>query len=329
MEPSRLMKELSSVCTILFTPFDAHGEIDEDGFRQNISFLVEKSREHKENLVFVPNGSMSEFYALSEEEQKKIIKIAIEEVGDNAPVVAGTGHSGTRQALRMSRYAEDAGADGVMVVLPYYHIPCKEGMYQHFKTIAEGLEIGVIVYNNPDATKAHVDPQLMSRMTDLPNVIGLKENSTNLSMIWKMMKLDNEGKIRVIIGKGEFWYTTAIPFGCSGFVSSIANFYPEFSLDLLKAGKERKVQEAWKLVEERFMPLQEFVDRVTKKREVTSILPRQLTNSYTYLAVRKAIMPLVGFSGSGETRLPILPLNEEEKLDLKKVLENIGLSSEK
>lgn len=326
MEPSKLREELSAVCTILFTPFDERGEIDEDGFRRNICFLVEKSKQHKENLIFVPNGSMGEFYTLSEEEQKKIIQITIDEVGDKGIVLAGTGHSGTRQALRMSQFAENVGAQGVMIVLPYYHIPSKSGMYQHYKTIAEGINIGVIVYNNLDATKAHIDPELMSKIADIPNIIGLKENSTNLATIHAMMKLDNEGKVRLIIGKGEFWYATAIPFGCTAFASSIANFYPEFSLDILDAGKKGNIKEVWKLIQQKYIPLQEFTDKVTRKRETTSVVPSQLTSLYTYLAVRKAAMPLVGLGGSGKTRLPIMSIDKSEIDELKSVLEKIGLS---
>lgn len=324
-----LREKLSSVFTVLFTPFDKKGEIDEQSLRRNISFLVEKSEQHKENLIFVPNGSMSEFYTLSEDEQKKVIQTTIEEVGDKGIVIAGTGHSGTIQALKMSQFAEDAGAQGVMIVLPYYHIPSKSEMYQHYKTIAEGIDIGVIVYNNIDATKAHIDPKLMLKIAAIPNVIGLKENSTDLAMIRAMMKLDHEGKVRVIIGKGEFWYAAAIPFGCMGFVSSIANFYPDFPLDLLHAGKEGKIKEAWELIEQKYIPLQEFTDEVTRKRETTSVMPPQFTSLYMYLAVRKAAMPLVGLGGSGKTRLPIMPINKSEIGKLKNVLEKLGLSVSK
>lgn len=330
MEPQELKSELSAVCAVLFTPFDNRKEIDEDGLRQNISFLIEKSKGHTEKLVFIVNGSMSEFYALTEEEQKRIIEITVDEVGNKALVIAGTGHSGTRPALIMSQYAEDAGAEGVMIVTPYYHTPTREGMYQHYKTIAEGVNIGIILYNNLDATKAHVDPQLMSQIADIPNVIALKENSTDLSLIRKMMKLESEGKVRLIVGKGEFWYAASIPFGCSSFVSSIANFYPEFSLDLLKAGKSGNFRRAWRLIEEKYIPLQQFIEKVTKKRKTTSILPPQLTRSYTYLAVRKAVMPLVGLRGSGKTRLPItVSLTEDEIEKLRCVLETIGLSVER
>ena len=325
MEPKELMDSLSAVCVILFTPFNEKDEVDEDGLRQNIRFILEKSKGHTEKLVFIVNGSMSEFYALTEEEQKKVIKIAVDEVGGKVPVIAGTGHSGTKPALRMSKYAEEVGADGVMVVLPYYLTPCTEGMYMHYKTIAEGINIGVILYNNLDATKAHVDPELMSRIAEIPNLVGLKENSTNLAIIRKMMKLEYEGKLKVMIGKGEFWYAASIPFGCSSFATCLANFYPEFSLDLLKAGRSGDVETAWKLIEEKFMPLQEFTEKLTKKRVTTSVLPPQLTRSYVYLAVRKAVMPLVGLSG-GKTRLPIMPITEEEKQELKMVLERIGLS---
>ena len=324
MELEKLKNELSSVCVILFTPFDDEDEIDEDGYRQNISFLIEKSKGHTEKLIFVAGGSLGEFYALTEDELKKIIKIAVDEVGGKAIVIAGTAHSGTKPSLKMSQYAKDVGADGVLVVLPYYHIPSWEGMYQHYKTIASGLDIGVIVYNNPDTTKAYINPELMPRIVDIPNVIGIKENSTNLATIRKIMKLDHEGKARVIGGKGEFLYAACIPFGMSGFVSSYANFYPEFSLDLLKVGKMGDVKAAWKLIEEKFMPLQDFVDEVTKKRKSISSAP-QLTSLYAYLAVRKAVMPLIGLSGSGKTRLPIIPITEEEKEKLKDVIEVMGL----
>ena len=322
MRRTDLINKLSAVLVVLFTPFHKDGEIDVEGLKQNISFLLEKSKKYSENLVFIVGGSLSEFYSLSEDERKLLIKTVVDEAGGKVPIIAGTGHSGTKPAIELSKYAEDVGADGVMVVLPYYFTPEKDGMYNHYKAIADAINIGIIIYNNPEATKAQIDPDLMSRMVNIENIIGLKENSTDLLFIRKMMKYD--GKIRVIIGKGEFWYTTAIPFGCKAFVSSMANFYPEFSLELLKLGKKGDVKAAWKLIEEKYLPLQEFTEKVARRRVTTSIMPLQLTRSYVYVAVRKAIMNIVGLHGGGP-RLPLTPLTEEEKKELKEVVEKIGL----
>ncbi|MEM3653580.1 MAG: dihydrodipicolinate synthase family protein, partial [Candidatus Bathyarchaeia archaeon] len=154
MEPEKLKERLKGVFVVVATPFNEKDELDEEGLRYNLNFLVEKGKGKPLSLIIA--GSTGEFYALSEEEHKRLIKIAVDEVNGKLVLIAGTGQAGTKNALKISKYAEDVGADGVMVVLPYYHVPTENGMYQHFKTIAEGIEVGMLIYNNPDTTKTYI-----------------------------------------------------------------------------------------------------------------------------------------------------------------------------
>jgi len=322
MKPEELKEKLNAVLVVMTTPFTRSDEIDVVGLRENMRFLVERGA--GKPLVLVPTGSTGEFYALSDEERKRVIEIVVDEANGKVPVIAGTAQAGTKQTLMMSRYAENVGADGVMVVLPYYHVPDEEGMYQHYKTIAEGISVGVLIYNNPDTTKCHIDPPLMARLAEIPGIVGDKENTSNLMTYYWMKKLAGD-KMPILCGLGEFWFSLEALMGCPGYISSTANYAPEISLELLDAAVKRDFEKVWEIVEE-LGPLFEFQQKVDAAHgPTTTILPTGYTTSYMWLSVVKEAMNLIGLCG-GAPRLPILPLTEKEKEELARVLTDMGLS---
>ncbi len=309
-----LMK--GSVLVVQMTPFNDADEVDVEGFRENTRYLVEVSK--KGPLALVPCGSNGEFYAMKEDEIKKVIKVAVEEAGGKVPVIAGTGAAGTRIALELSKYAEDVGADGIQVVLPYYHVPDEEGMYLHYKKIAEAVNIGVMIYNNPSVSKAYIRPALMKKLAEIPNIVGVKENTPFIDVFHQQVKAVGH-KIPVVQGRGEWWYVATLPYGAKGFVSGLANFLPEFSLELLKSGCEGEWKKAHELIK-KLEPLDEFISKMREKYgPSTGILQHPYTTSYIYMSIRKAAMDLVGLKG-GNMRLPLVNLKEEDKAELSKVL---------
>lgn len=321
MKPEELKEKLSAVLVVMVTPFTKNDEVNVEGLRENTRFLVEEGAGRP--LVLVPTGSTGEFYTLSDEERKKVIKIVVDEANGKLPVIAGTAQAGTKQTLMMSKYAEDVGADGVMVVLPYYHVPSEEGMYQHYKTIAEGINIGVLIYNNPDTTKCHINPPLMAKLAEVPGIVGDKENTKNLMTYYLIKKLAGD-KMPILCGLGEFWFSLEALMGCPGYISGMANYAPGISLELLDAAMKRDFEKVWKIIE-RLRPLLEFQQKVDAAHgPTTTILPKGYEESYMWLAVIKEAMNLSGLCG-GSPRLPILPLTKKEKEELSKVLTNIGI----
>lgn len=312
-----------SVLVVQMTPFTKDEGVDIEGLRENTRYLVEVSK--KGPIVLVPCGSNGEFYAMSEEEIKKVIKVVVEEANGKVPVIAGTGAAGTKVAIELSKYAQDVGADGVQVVLPYYHIPTEEGMYLHFRKIAEAIDVGIMIYNNPSVSKCYIRPPLMKKIVnDLPNMVGIKENTPLIDVFHQQVKAVGS-KVPVIQGRGERWYTFTVPLGARGFVSGLANFMPEFSLELLKAGNEGDYNKVFQLIK-KLEPLEEFIAKMTEKYgPSTSVLQPPYTTSYIYMSVRKAAMNILGLKG-GYMRLPLVNLKDEDLVELKKILtEEMGL----
>ena len=312
-----------AVLVVQMTPFTKDDEVDVEGLRDNTRYLVEVSK--KGPIALVPCGSNGEFYAMSEEEIKKVIKVVVDEANGKVPVIAGTGAAGTKLAVNLSKYAQDVGADGVQVVLPYYHIPTEEGMYLHFKKIAESLDIGVMIYNNPSVSKCYVRPQLMKRLAEVNNIVGVKENTPLIEVFHQQVKAVGN-RIPVVQGRGERWYAFTVPLGAKGFVSGLANFMPEFSLELLKAGSEGNYNKVFELIR-KLEPLDEFISKMTEKYgPSTSVIQPPYTTSYIYMSVRKAAMNLLGLKG-GYMRLPLVDLRDEDLRELSKVLFDVmGLS---
>ena len=175
---SELKKAMKGVFVVQITPFNKDGSLDLEGMRANTRWLVE--RMSGKDFVLIPAGSTGEFYAMSDDECKAVIKMVVEEVNGRLQVIAGTGRAGTRETVKMCQYAESVGVDGVMVILPYYQVPEEEGMYQHYKQIAENINIGIMVYNNPTVSGSWIKPTLMAKLSKIPNIIGGKENTSSI-----------------------------------------------------------------------------------------------------------------------------------------------------
>jgi dihydrodipicolinate synthase/N-acetylneuraminate lyase len=186
-------------------------------------------------VVLVPTGSTGEAYALSDSEQLKVIETVIDCVAGQLPVVAGAAAAGTDRTIERARAAENAGADGVQVVLPYYHVPSDEGLVRHFLRLADALRIGVVIYNNSAVSKLWMPPHLMARCAEHPNIIADKENTSDVKVYKTMRDAIDPAKMTVLCGLGDLQFAYTAALGCPGFVSMTANFAPELSLALLEA----------------------------------------------------------------------------------------------
>ena len=168
--------DLKGSITALITPF-RNGAVDEQGFRELIEWQIAEGTNG-----IVPVGTTGELPTLSADEHKRVIEIAVETAAGRVPVVAGTGSNSTAEAIEFTRHAAHAGADAALVVVPYYNKPTQEGLYSHFKAMAEAVDIPIIVYNVPGRTVASISVETLDRLArDVANIIGTKDATADLT----------------------------------------------------------------------------------------------------------------------------------------------------
>lgn len=330
MEPDKFREFMRKgvVICVQLTPFKVNEDVDYEGLRENTRWLVEESK--GEPLVLVPVGSTGEKYTLLDEEWKKVVKIVVDAANGKVPVMPGASHSGTRVAIDRAKYAQDVGADGVMVVLPYYHVPEEEGLYLHYKKICDAINIGVMPYNNPDVSKIYMKPHLLKRLVDnTNNIVAVKENTPFIPTLYEHIKTVGD-KVPIMQGRGEWWFAATAFLGVRGYISGYANFMPKICFDLLKAGLNGDFKGLKKIMEEKLDPYEEFVAKMCRKYgPSTTILPYPYVSSYMIYAVMKTTMDMLGLKG-GHMRLPLLDLKEEDKRELEKIVfEKLGLTKVK
>lgn len=323
MDLEALKERIRGVDIVLITPFEEDGALDLEGLRENVKFLVEEIE--GKDFILTPVGSTGEFYALSEDEHKAVIRTVVEEVAGRVPVFAGTAQAGTPQTVAMCRYAEEVGADGLQLVLPYYHIPTNEGMYEHFKAVADAVDIGIKIYNNPAVSSSWINPELMARLSEIENIIGLKENTPHITYYRQMIRTLDPAKIATLCGLGEVMYSFEVVYGCLGFVTWIGNFAPQLSYQVYEAGESRDMDRLLEAIDG-IAPLDDFVGKMTAAHAPnTSALPApDLMGGTLYVSVAKAAMDLMGLHG-GPPRLPMVSLTDAEKDELGEILENLDL----
>jgi len=326
MSPDEFRKKCRGIVPVQFCPYKDSGEIDAEGLRENTEFLIEFAEKDGKDIVIMTNGSTTEFYANSIEEQKEVIKIVVNTVDGRVPVIAGASHSGTKEAIKMAKYVQEIGADCVMIVSPYYHTPTKEGLFKHYKAIADSVKIAVMVYNNPAVSGLMIDPELTLRLSKIENIVALKDNSPNAGDYALKAALIDPNDMVLLNGLGELHYFGSAACGSyyKGFVTYIGNFAPSISYEIYETVSSGKIDMAKEVLKEKVLPLYRLVGKFMKKREDISIIPSILRTNYMYLSVGKACMDLVGLRG-GPLREPLENLTEEEKEEVRQTLEEIGV----
>ena len=280
--------------TALVTPFK-NGKIDFEAFEKLIEFQI-KNGIHG----LVPCGTTGESATLSHQEHKDVIKFVVKTVNGRVPVIAGSGSNSTQEALELTEFAKETGADGALVITPYYNKPTQEGLYRHFKLIAETVDIPVVVYNVPGRTGINLLPTTLARLKDISNIVAVKEASGDVGQAEDMIML-TQGKIELLSGE-DYLYFPLLAIGGKGIISVVSNIIPE---DVAKVYNEFKN------------------NNIEKAREIFYKY-YYLTRSMFYETnpiPAKTSLKLMGMI-SGEMRLPLCEMSKanEEKLveDLKK-----------
>ena len=214
----------------LITPFDGEN-LSEDNYIKLINYHLENGT----NGV-VPGGTTGESPTLSHNEHKKIIEIAVKECKGKIPVVAGTGSNSTVEAIELSKFAENSGADALLIVTPYYNKPTQEGLYQHYKMINDNVGIPIIIYNIPSRSVINMEVDTMAKLYELKNIKGVKDATGDLNRVDQQLKAMGKDFIQ-LTGNDD----NALEFNKRGGVGAIgvtANIAAKLSSDFQKACKD-------------------------------------------------------------------------------------------
>ncbi len=221
--------QFKGVYTALITPFTKTGAVDEQAFQEFIEWQIGQGVHG-----LVPCGTTGESPTLSHEEHNRVISLCVEAAAGRVPVIAGTGSNSTDEAVMTTSYAKKAGADGVLIVAPYYNKPTQEGLYQHFKAINDAVDIPIILYNVPGRTVVNISDDTIARLAELPNIVGIKDASGDLARPYILRaKLKPELKEKFQMLSGEDM--TAVAFNVSGgqgCISVASNIVPKLCVEI-------------------------------------------------------------------------------------------------
>ncbi len=210
----------TGVYPAMVTPFTHEEEIDVEGMRSNIAYL-----EKGGVAGLVPCGSTGESATLSFDEHKKLVELTVDAA--SVPVIAGTGSNNTAEAVELTRYAQDAGADAALLIVPYYNKPMKSGLIKHFSAIAQACEIPLILYNIPGRTGINMDPETISTLAhEYSNVAGVKEASANFTQISNIIEITRGLEFSVISGDDGLTLPM-MALGATGVISVTADILPK------------------------------------------------------------------------------------------------------
>ncbi len=287
----------AGISTALITPFKTDGTVDEDAFRRLIDFQEENGVD-----VIVPCGSTGESATLSPDEHIRVIEIAVDQA-KKAKVLAGAGSNSTAEAITLSRHAEDLGADGILSISPYYNKPTQEGIYLHYKAIAESVEIPIVVYNVPGRTGSNITSETMLRMAEIPGIDAVKEASGNMAQVQRIIAGRPKG-FEVLSGDDGLTIPL-MSIGADGVISVAGNCCPGLMSKMVHYMESRLFDEALG-INNMLLPL--FSALFVESNPIPV----------------KFAMKRLGF-GNGIPRLPLTPLSEKGQAVLVPVLEELGL----
>jgi 4-hydroxy-tetrahydrodipicolinate synthase len=217
----------SGTFTALVTPF-RNGEVDVEALEGMVEFQIEHGVSG-----LVPCGTTGETPAMSEEEDRLVVETVVRIAAGRVPVVAGTGSNSTDMAIKYTKMAQEAGADGSLQVAPYYNKPTQEGLYRHFAAIAESTELPLILYNIPGRTSVTISAETMARLAEIPNIVGVKDSTLSMNMISDIISLCGE-EFDVLSGDDPMTLPL-VALGGVGVISVASNVAPGAVSDMVKA----------------------------------------------------------------------------------------------
>lgn len=292
------MTQFKGAFVAIVTPF-IDGKVDEQGLRDLIEFQIENG-----TSGIVPCGTTGESATLTHEEHHRVVELTVKAVNGRVPVLAGTGSNSTAETIELTRHAKAAGADGSLMITPYYNRPSPEGLYQHFKTVAEAVDIPIILYNVPSRTGINMTPETVARCAAVANIVGIKEATANLGQISEVIRLCPPGF--VVMSGDDFTALPTIAIGGMGLISVTSNVAPRDMATVIDQALAGNYDQA-RAAHYKLFPL----------------MSAMFLESNPVPA--KKSLELMGKINSGTPRLPLAEMTDTSIVKLKKALGDYGL----
>ncbi|KKI90117.1 dihydrodipicolinate synthase [Bacillus sp. SA1-12] len=286
------------VLTAMVTPFDQNGEVDFNATEQLVNYLIENGTD---GLVIT--GTTGESPTLTTEEKVEFFKFVVKVVNKKVPVIAGTGTNNTKASISLTKLAEEEGVDGIMLVTPYYNKPSQEGMYQHFKAIAEATSLPVMLYNIPGRSVVNLSADTIVRLSNIKNIVSIKEASGDLDA---MAEIITKTPDHFTLYSGDDGLTLPVlSIGGTGIISVASHIIGNDMQVMINHFKNGDIQQAASL-HRKLLPVMKALFAAPNPTPI------------------KEALNMIGVNVGG-VRLPMIPLNNEEKAILKETLKTSNL----
>ncbi|MEE9591586.1 MAG: 4-hydroxy-tetrahydrodipicolinate synthase [Thermodesulfobacteriota bacterium] len=288
---------LQGSMTAIITPFRS-GRIDEKALRGLLEFQIKNGTD-----AIVPCGTTGESATLSYEEHDRLIGLAINIVNGRVPVIAGTGSNSTAETIMFTRHAAEAGADAALLISPYYNKPTQEGLYLHYKAVAEAVDIPLILYNVPGRTSINMLPETVARLSEFKNIIGIKEASGSLKQVSDIIEMSRKGF--VVLSGDDFVTLPMLAIGARGAISVTSNIMPRAMSRMCSASLDGDIKSAV-MMHYKLQPMHRAMFLETNPIPV------------------KTALSMMGMIRE-EFRLPLVRMKGRNRTALKKTLEGYGI----
>jgi 4-hydroxy-tetrahydrodipicolinate synthase len=289
-------EEFSGLSVAMITPF-RDGHVDVEALRGQVEFQVEAG-----TTCVCPVGTTGESPTLSYPEHERVIAAVVEAAAGRIKVMPGTGSNSTQEALHLTRWAAKAGADAALVVAPYYNKPTQEGFFEHFRALAEAVDIPICVYNIPGRTGKNIEPETIARMAELPNISMVKEATGSMDQASQILAMTD---LTVLSGDDSLTLPL-MAIGGRGVISVVGNIVPKDVLALIAAFESGDMAEAQRWHRKLFPLCRDMLGLATNPIPI------------------KAAMKLLG-RDTGDLRMPMTPLSADQEAKLRKTLVDYGL----
>lgn len=279
----------------IITPFK-DGKIDVETYSKLIDFQIKNG-----TSGIIPCGTTGESATLSFAEHKELVKLTVQIVNKKVPVIAGTGSNSTAEAIELTKSAKDDGVDAALVLTPYYNKPTQEGLYQHYKAIAENVNIPIVIYNVPGRTAVSINPETIARLCEFKNIVALKDATGNLDYTSKVLDLCD-----ICLLSGDDSLTLPMmSLGAKGVISVVANIMPKETAELVSSFMQGDLNRSRELHFKLFNLIKTlFIE--------TNPIPI------------KAAAEMMGLVGK-EIRLPLVPMSDKNRELLKEEMKKLAL----
>lgn len=284
--------------TVLITPMTADGkQVDVPALKKLVDWQIEEGIHG-----LIPLGSTGEFLSLTPDERQLVIETCVQTAAKRVPVLIGTGAEWTDECVRLSREAETMGADGVMIIPPFYSTPTDDELFEHYRKVGESISVPIMVYNNPATANVDLKPELVARLSRIDNCKYIKESTLEVTRVRDIIELcgDRMTVFAGILGYESFW------LGAQGWVAVCSNLIPKMSARLFELVADEQDMPAALALYKEMLPIVRWV------------------GGHRYVAASKDGLTMMGLP-VGKPRAPRLPLPEADAVDLRRELDRLGL----